>query len=355
MRGTGSVVAIVAGLASVVALASMPSANACTRCVYLGPHGTVIVARSMDWAQNPGTNLFCFPRGMERDGAAGPNSVKWTSKYGSVVCAFYEVATVDGMNEVGLVANTLYLVESDYGQPTATSPTMSIAAWAQYVLDNFATVNEAVSALSQDQFVIIAPVLPNGDPAQGHLSISDPSGDSAIFEYVDGKLVIHHGRQYQVMTNSPIFSKQLTLNDYWKEIGGMTFQPGTIRASDRFVRASFFIDALPPTSDPLQAVASTMGVIRSVSVPLGISSPTEPNIASTIWRTLYDQKSRVMYFDSASSPTVFWTEFEDLDFSPGAPVKKLDLSGGQVFSGNAASQYQDSQPFPFLQGKPEGK
>ena len=78
MRGMGWMVAIVAGLASVVALATIPSARACTRCVYLGPQGTVVVARSMDWAQNPGTNLFCFPRGMERDGAAGPNSVKWT-------------------------------------------------------------------------------------------------------------------------------------------------------------------------------------------------------------------------------------------------------------------------------------
>jgi choloylglycine hydrolase len=29
--------------------------------------------------------------------------------------SFYELASVDGMNEPGLVANVLYLVESDYG------------------------------------------------------------------------------------------------------------------------------------------------------------------------------------------------------------------------------------------------
>ncbi len=46
-------------------LASIPS-DACTRCVYLGPEATVIVARSMDWAEDPGTNLYCFPRGMKR-------------------------------------------------------------------------------------------------------------------------------------------------------------------------------------------------------------------------------------------------------------------------------------------------
>ena len=37
---------------------------------------------------------------------------------------------------------------------------------------------------------------------------------------VDGKLVIHHGRQYQVMTNSPVFDQQLALNAYWQQIGG---------------------------------------------------------------------------------------------------------------------------------------
>jgi penicillin V acylase-like amidase (Ntn superfamily) len=41
------------------------------------------------------------------------------------------------------------------------------------------------------------------------------------------------------MTNSPVFEKQLALNDYWSGIGGTVFLPGTNRAADRFVRASF--------------------------------------------------------------------------------------------------------------------
>ena len=77
---------------------------------------------------------------MKRNGAAGPNSIQWTSKYGSVICSFYGVATVDGINEKGLVANTLYLVESNYGKPVANRPNMSISAWTQYVLDQHATV-----------------------------------------------------------------------------------------------------------------------------------------------------------------------------------------------------------------------
>jgi len=345
---------VLAAPALVAGLSLGPNgSDACTRCVYLGPKDTVIVARSMDWMEDPGTNLYCFPRGMKREGAAGPHSITWASKYGSVICSFYEVSTVDGMNEKGLVANTLYLVESDYGKPDGNKPTLSIAAWTQYVLDNFATVDEPVKELREEPFTIIAPLLPNGRPGLGHLAISDPTGDSAIFEYIKGKLVIHHGREYQVMTNSPTYDQQLALNTYWEQIGGLTFLPGTSRAADRFVRASFFINAIPKTDDPKKAVASVFSVIRGVSVPLGITTPGQPNIASTIWRTLSDQKNRVFYFDSATSPTVFWVPLADMDFKEGSAVKKLTLTGDKTYSGSAAAEFKEAKPFAFLPANPE--
>ncbi len=336
-------------LSLVVGVILSPSlALACTRCVYLGPKDMVIVARSMDWAEDPGTNLYAFPRGMKRDGNAGPESLRWTSKYGSVVCSFYECASVDGMNEKGLVANILYLVESDYGTPDGSKPVMSIATWAQYALDHYATVDEAVKALAAEPFAIIAPTLPNGAKGHGHLSLSDPSGDSAILEYVGGKLRIHHGREYQVMTNSPTFDQQLALNAYWKAIGGTVMLPGTSRAADRFARASFYIDAIPQTDDTPKALASVFGVIRNASVPLGISTPGQPNISSTLWRTVYDVKQKTLYFDSATSPTVFWVPLADMKFDEGTPVKKLTIAGGKSYNANASAEFRDSKPFEFL-------
>jgi len=336
-----------------VVLTGARQVNACTRCVYLGPDNTVIVARSMDWVEDPGTEIYVFPRGMARDGAAGPNSLKWTSRYGSIVCSFYGIATVDGMNEKGLVANTLYLVESDYGKQVAGRPNISIATWTQYVLDQYATVAEAVEALRKEPFTVVAPMLPNGVPGVGHMAISDPTGDSAVLEYVKGKLVIHHGRQYQVMTNSPTFDEQLAIDKYWEQIGGLTFLPGTNRASDRFARASFFIDALPQVSDGMKATAAMFSVIRGVSVPLGLTTPGQPNIASTVWRTVYDQKAKRMFFDSATSPNVFWVPLDKLDLSAGAPVKKLALKEGKTYSGDASGGLQPEKPFAFLSAKPE--
>ncbi|NPV06277.1 MAG: linear amide C-N hydrolase [Syntrophaceae bacterium] len=340
------------GMLAALIVGGMPvqDAGACTRVVYLGPEDMVITARSMDWATDMGTNLWAFPRGMNRDGAAGPNAIRWTSKYGSLAAAGWDVGTADGMNEKGLVANLHYLVESEYVKPAPDDrrKPMSISAWAQYVLDNFATVAEAVEALRREPFYVVPVDTPDGRPGKLHLSISDATGDSAIFQYLGGRLVIHHGRQYQVMTNSPPFEQQLALNAYWKEIGGEAMLPGTNRSADRFVRTSFYINVIPKTSDPVEAVAGAFSIIRNASVPLGIYTPGQPNIATTIWRAVADHKNRRYFFESTRSPNVFWVNLADLDFAAGKPTRKLTLTGGAVFAGNAAAQFQPAQPFAFL-------
>ena len=150
------------------------------------------------------------------------------------------------------------------------------------------------------------------------------------------------------MTNSPTYDKQLTLNDYWQQIGGLVMLPGTNRASDRFVRASFYIHAIPQTSNFREAVAGVFSVMRNVSVPLGITTPDQPNISSTRWRTVADQKNKVYYFESTLSPDIFWVDFKDVDFSPGAPVKMLDLNHGKTYAGNTAAEFVATAPFHFL-------
>jgi choloylglycine hydrolase len=320
----------------------------------------VITGRSMDWKEDLRTNLWVFPRGMQRDGAAGPGSPRWVSKYGSVIAAGYDSGGTDGMNEKGLVANILYLAESDYGAIGPARPHLSISLWGQYILDQFATVAEAVDALRSEPFQIIAPMLPNGADARLHLALLDATGDSAIFEYLEGKLVIHHGRQYTVMTNSPVYDEQLALNRYWQQIGGLVFLPGTNGAADRYARASFLIDAIPKQVDPAyiqgvpdhsythQAVASVLSVIRAVGVPLGITTPNQPNISSTIWRTVSDQTNKIYYFDSATRPNTFWVSTAELNLDQGAPVQKLPLADGQVYSGDVSSQFRPATPFKFM-------
>ncbi len=337
-------------LAFTLCLAITSPADACSRAVYLGSDDQIITVRSMDWATDLGTNLWAFPRGMKRQGAAGPGSVTWTSKYGSVVASAFEAATADGMNEKGLVANLLYLAESKYPVVAADEKRkpICISAWCQYVLDHYATVAEAVEALRKEPIYVVTVKTPDGHEGSVHLAISDPMGDSAIFEYVEGRLVIHHGREFQVMTNSPTYDQQLALNTYWKQIGGTTMLPGTNRAADRFVRASFYINAIPQTAKLGEAVASCFGVIRNVSVPLGISTPGQPNISSTLWRTVSDHKSKRYYFESTRSPSVFWVNVGEMNFAENQPVRTLKISDGAIHSGDTASKFTPAEPFKFL-------
>jgi choloylglycine hydrolase len=327
--------------------AKVDDVNACSRVVYVGPNNTIITARSMDWAFDIMTNLWIFPAGMERNGSIVDKTVKWKSKYGSVVASAYELCSSDGMNEKGLVASVLWLSESEYPKNT-TKPGLSVAAWVQYVLDNYESVDETVRELSKENFDVVGLYVPGTDIyGTLHLVVSDATGDNAIFEYVGGKLIVHHDRSYVVTTNSPTYEKQLALTEYWNSINGLEMLPGTHKSEDRFVRASFYINAIKKTDDIRAALTSTFGVIRNISVPFGISTSDKPNLSSTRWRTVYDHKNKVFYFEEANCPSLMWVDFKEADFSEKAPVKKLTLLHGEIYSGNVIKDFTVTEPFKF--------
>src|SRR6187401_2245679 len=200
---------VVSLIAAAVLATSVAPVAACTRALYVAKDGTVIVGRSMDWGEDMASNMWVLPRGMKRDGIGGKNTISWVSKYGSLIVSAYDIGTAEGMNEKGLVVNELALVESNYGKPAEGAKVISLSTWPQYVLDRFATAAEAVADLRKEEFRVQTVVLGTGRPANMHLVISDATGDSAVFEYIEGKLVIHHGKQYKVATHSPTYDKQL--------------------------------------------------------------------------------------------------------------------------------------------------
>ncbi|MCC3452258.1 MAG: linear amide C-N hydrolase [Microcoleus sp. PH2017_29_MFU_D_A] len=351
----------------------------CTRILYVDGKslksataaGNVVTGRNMDWAAPLESEIWAFPANMERQGGTynnnGDSSFTWTSKYGSVITSALDACTTDGINTQGLVANLLFLVESDYerGDGEEQLPKMSTAAWAQYFLDSFATVKEAVVAMEPDNlFEVDAPVIPDGSNKKStvHLSISDATGDSAIFEYVGGKLQIHHGKDYIVMTNSPTYDKQLAINEYWEKKDGMIVLPGTNNASDRFARCSFYLSAVPRDhiNDVRTAIATTFSIIRNAAVPIGIADPEKPNLASTLWSTVSDHKNLVYYYANTRSASVCWIDLKELDLGEGSEVRKIDMleevnhpEGTKLIEkwelgGNLTEKFVATVPFEFL-------
>lgn len=342
-------------LAVTLMFAGTGLAAACSRVLWADNGQSVVVARNLDWVEDMRSNLWAFPRGIARGGLSGDdNSITWTSKYGSVAASSYDVGTADGINEKGLIANALWLAASDYGKRDQRVPGLSLSLWTQYMLDNFATVAEAVAATEKHDFQIVPTsfVVAGADMAVTiHLSLADASGDSAIIEITGGTPHVYHDRSYTVMTNDPPFAEQLKNLQQYQGFGGTERLPGTTEAADRFVRAAYYRQHLPKPSNYRETVAGVLSIARNVSQPFGSSDARHPDLSHTIWRAVADATDRIYFFESVLSPNIIWVRLDGLDFAAGAPVRKLDLvhEGGDLV-GDVTGSFKSSEPLVFRKG-----
>ncbi len=355
LRKTGTILYLACFLAGVVLFPASLPVSACSRVLSADNGQAVLIGRNMDWPSMPDVALWAMPRGMQREGLPGNNPLVWTAKYGSIVTASYENGNgcvTDGINEKGLAANLLWLSESNYGQRDESLPGLSVAMWAQYFLDNYATVAEAVQAMRNGQFQVVAQMIPRKtptgtimQPASLHLSLADKSGDSAIIEYIDGQPVIYHDRNYTIMTNSPTYEKQQENLKQYQGFGGDKPLPGTVDAADRFVRAAYYMKYLPRPQTYREAVAGILSVTRNASQPFRVSvDPQTPYTSSTIWRTVADLTNGYYFFESTVSPSVIWADFAEFSLKDGSPAMKLDLAHNPDYSGNVSKNFVKGNP-----------
>ncbi|WP_053386196.1 linear amide C-N hydrolase [Leucobacter japonicus] len=317
----------------------------CTRVVWPDANGSVIVGRNMDFHMDLLTNLWKYPRGIERtDGVDG--ELTWTSTYGSIVATAFDLVATDGMNEAGFAGHILWLAESDYGTPGASATQLSQAVWLQYYLDNFATVAEAVAWTNESQVQISQLFDPTGHLVPTlHLAINDATGDSAIIEYTDGTPRVYHSRDYQVMTNSPTFDQQLELVRQYEGLGGDRPLPGSTLATDRFARASYYVQHQVQPKTQVDAIAAMFSIMRNAAQPFRTPEPGKPDASQTIWQVVLDLTNKRYVFESTTRPGIVWVNLDELDFAPGSGARKLELvsrlalEGG--LTGNVSGQFVD--------------
>ncbi len=284
----------------------------------------VIVGRTEDWHSTLHNKFRVFPRGIHRDGLAQTNSLTWTSKYGSLVLTMLDAGTHEGMNEAGLSARILYLGATDYGNRDINRPGLVVSLWPQYILDNFATVAEAVQALTEKNVQVIPPKLRPGEKMPDHLAIEDATGDSAIIEFIKGgEMKVYHDRAYTVMTNDPTYDQQLANLEKYKNINFNPL-PGGLNAADRFVRAYYYGSRLYKPQDENQAVRSMLGLLGNITAPFAAIPDDYP----TWWRTVMDLTHRIYYFNRINNSTLVWVNMSKLDFSPHALEREYDVEWG---------------------------
>lgn len=281
----------------------------CTRIFWNDNPIAKTVSRCMDWSVSDEPELWFVPSGLTRTGCDDTGALTWTSIYASVVTSMWGIGTVDGMNEKGLAAHALYLDPQDvsFAEPDGR-PVLPITLWVQHILDTCATVVDVVDAL--DQVRISSPPI-RGEQFGVHIAVEDASGDSAIIEPLDGRLVVHHGPEYTVMANSPALDRQLENLARYRPFGGELPPPGDITSADRFVRSSYFLHYLPEPQNTAEAVAGVFQLIANVSVPYG-APYSDGGVYPTWWRAGADLTNRVYYFGSTRSANIFWVELDEL-------------------------------------------
>ncbi|EKT62500.1 linear amide C-N hydrolase [Providencia burhodogranariea] len=315
-------------------------AQACSR-VFMNMYPDYMVsARNLDFFSPVDPSLIITPRGIAHNGGDSTNSAQWKTQYGSVVIYADNLFPMDGMNEKGLAAHTLFYTNGSQQQKdNQDKPVIESRAWVSYILDNFATVDQAVEAIRND--VRLSAVLVPIDYATDtkHIAIEDITGDSAIIEIDDGKVNIYHNKNYRVMTNPPSYDKQLkNLAKY--EHAKRSEIPGGLDADQRLVRASYDLKNLPQPDNKNQAQGFILSVMNNVAYPMG--SPTEAGEqkvidmyekygkrpeqnkgVGTYWTTISDLSHSEYHFKSTFAASQVWVPLKQINFAEGQPVKQI--------------------------------
>lgn len=319
-----------AGLSLVFTLPLLPDlARACSR-VFSNANGqAMVVGRTMDLFLDDKVALVLRPRGMNAGGMHGlkdPNPLRWRVRYGSAGALSLGMVMADGLNERGLNANVLYLGTSNYPTRNPAIGGLSNARMAEYVLDNFASVEEAIAGLQRVQ--VVSDRLLNRQWGL-HLSLADRSGDSAVVEFIQGEMKIKRGKDSLVMTNEPGLNWQLNNLRRYRPFGGNLPLPGDIDPPSRFVRASTYLSTLPKAATVSEAEANLYGVVKNIAVPVGAldySSGDSEDTWVTLWSTIANLSQGRYGIQLNSDPDPVWVTLRQLQWK-GAGMRVLPLRG----------------------------
>ena len=247
----------------------------------------------------------------------------WKNKYGYFGRKGFIGDTLsDGMNTEGLSVSALYLPGTIYPSfdEKDKRSVLSIYDTSNYLLAMAKDVPEAMMLLKKHQLVESAMELFSGVFLKDiplHLSIRDAKGNSAVVEYLDGKVVFYQKAQ-NILTNAPNYDWQLnnakryqSLKDtneqenplfenrvinYEKiyqvsklEDSGLLGLPGDFTSASRFVRGAVFLDNVSTPSSISEALYQADSILENLTVPLYESS-------ATMWKVIKDLGNRKLYY-----------------------------------------------------------
>jgi choloylglycine hydrolase len=347
-------------LALVIAFFLYNTASACTSIALKAVDGAVVYGRTMEWGTfDLNSRLVIVPRGYEFQGHTpdGKPGYRWTASYGVVALDMVEKDYFsDGMNEKGLVVGVLYhpgFAEYQSYDPAKANISMGPTDFPNFVLTQFATVDQVREGLKKIRVVPVPEPVLGGIPAPMHLTIIDNTGKAIVVEYLNGELKIFDN-PLRVLTNAPSFDWHMTnLRNYinlsavslpTKKIEELDFAPigagsgflgipGDYTPPSRFVRAVAYTQTARKTPDGDETVYEVFRIMDNFNLPLGSAEGPDarPELlkgmrSSTIWTSAADTKNLKYYYHTQHNRQVRMVDLKRIDFSPSKEgIKRFPL------------------------------
>jgi len=293
------------GCTLAVVLSGVP-ADACTSMLIKHATGP-LMAKNYDWDVAAGL-LVVNPRGLAKTAlvSEGTKPVRWTSRYGSLTFNQYgREFPMGGMNEAGLAMEVLWLDETVYPKPSDRAG-IGTLQWVQYCLDSFRTVSDVVASASE---------LAISGVASLHFLACDPSGNCAVIEFLDGKLIARSERTLPLpaLTNST-YNESLEYLNRTLGYGGAPVTPEGPGSLARYARAANGAHAVRSNTSEKPPIGETFAVLADVGQP-----------DSTQWSIVYELQEGRVHFKTSGNHKTRIVDLSELDLDCTADAKALDL------------------------------
>jgi choloylglycine hydrolase len=353
-------VSAAAGIAGLLFASLAPAAEACTGIFLKATDGTAVHARTLEFSIELDSDVIVVPRGFARTGETpdGKPGLKWTTKYASVGAnGAGEPYIFDGLNEKGLAIGLFYFPgTAGYMPYTAADSARTMAPWqiGSWLLETVASVAEAKAAIAD--IVVPAVVLKAwGFAPPVHYIVHDAAGNSAVIEYLGGKLTVFDA-PLGVITNSPSYDWHMTnLRNYLNfsiynappvmlgkikleptgQGSGMLGMPGDFTPPSRFVRAVAFSQSILPSATGGEAVLEAFHILNNFDIPKGAARDDKKdahgNVVAdyTLWTSANDLKARRFYIRTHANSQIKSIDLMKMNLEA-KEIAKYSIKGPEV-------------------------
>lgn len=285
-------------VASIALVASAATALGCTAVNLIAADGSVVAARTMEWAIDMKWAVVNVPAETELDLAAPadldlPTNTVTTKHavFGITTQLVDDIVLLEGINASGLTMSANFLPHFTTYQTVTPEDTGYVSiydfgSWSLGMFDNVAALQEALGKIKiwwDGQMV-------GGSPIDVHFVFTDRSGASIILELVDGEQRIHNNAVH-VLTNAPTYDWHLSnLRNYMDlrsmavtslnigtadvtslgQGGGLRGVPADYTPPSRFVKAAYLRHFATKPQDATEAVSVIGHIMNTVDIPHGV-------------------------------------------------------------------------------------